>query len=122
MFMMNLRVPTRVNLGVSITWELFVGIVITVSNSHIFILKSPGFPDNILFLWRGNISFSTDSVPSFLRGCTGMKLNHRAVKPATRLICIFLAIAVMCIAKVLGKGKLFVNLVCSGLESPRQTL
>lgn len=40
-----------------------------------------------------------------------MKLNHTAVKPATRLICIFLAIAVMCIAEVIGKGKLFVNLV-----------
>lgn len=51
---------------------------------------------------------STDvshSVPCFLRGCTGMELNHRGVKPATRFIYIFLGIAVMYIAEVTGKGK-----------------
>lgn len=46
-FMMNLRVPTRVNLSVRIIQELSVGIVITVSNSHIFIFKSPVIPDYI---------------------------------------------------------------------------
>lgn len=45
-----------------------------------------------------------------------MKLNHRGVKPATKFIHIFLAIAVMYIDKVIGKGKLFVNLVWHNLQ------